>query len=372
MALKLTEWTMEEQEQLIEFMTGNSWPYHGLEHPVRELIEKTITEGGYKSDRVRTFWLENEEGNQIGLIKIYDLQDEIPLFDLRIAGPYRGKGYGPQALRLMTEFVFSLPDEKVRLEGNTRHDNFAMRKAFERAGFVKEAHIRNGWFSPKENRYYDAVTYGITREDWEAGTTTPVHWEDSSRQEVPSFNPVLLDFPDQFESERLLIRAPKREDASQTYEAMLHSQEALRNWMPFARQKPVLEQVEANLIQAVADFQLRKDLRLHFFLKETGEFIGSSGLHRFDWNVRKFEVGYWVDSRFEGKGYVSEAVDRITRFAFEELKANRVEIRCDTENVRSRAVAERLGFDLEGILRKESLSVTGSLRDTCIYAKVKG
>ncbi|WP_088006128.1 GNAT family N-acetyltransferase [Indiicoccus explosivorum] len=373
MALKLTEWTMEEQEQLIEFMTGNSWPYHGYEHPVRELIEKTIGEGGYKSDQVQTFWLENEKGEQVGLVKIYDLQDEIPLFDLRIAGPYRGKGYGPKALRLMTDYVFSLPDRKIRLEGNTRHDNFAMRKAFERAGFVKEAHIRKGWFSPNENKYYDAVTYGITREDWEAGTTTPVRWEDKEADRKAPFNPVLFDFPEAFESERLVIRAPRREDAPQVFEAILHSHEALRNWMPFAQNKPDAGQVEANLVQAAADFQLRKDLRLHFFLKDTGEFVGSSGLHRFDWTVRKFEVGYWVDSRYEGKGYVSEAVGRIAQFAFEDLGANRVEIRCDTENVRSRAVAERLGFDLEGILRKDSLSITGEgLRDTCIYAKVKG
>ena len=41
-----------------------------------------------------------------------------------------------------------------------------MRKTFERAGFVKEAHLRNAWFSPKENSYYDAMTYGITREDF--------------------------------------------------------------------------------------------------------------------------------------------------------------------------------------------------------------
>ena len=90
----------------------------------------------------------------------------------------RGYGYGPKALRLVAEYVFDLPEQKIRLEGHTRQDNVAMRKTFERAGFVKEAHLRNAWFSPKENSYYDAVTYGITREDFMGGTTTPVIWED--------------------------------------------------------------------------------------------------------------------------------------------------------------------------------------------------
>lgn len=371
--MKLTEWTMEEQEQLIHFMMTNSWPFHGHEHPVRTLIQKTIEEGGYQSDQVTTFWIENEEGNQVGLVKIFDLQDEIPLFDLRIADPFRGKGYGPKALKMVADFVFSLPERKIRLEGNTRHDNFAMRKAFERTGFVKEAHMRQAWFSPKENRYYDAVTYGMTREDWQAGIITPVVWDDSVELiKKKVFNPLLLDFPEQFESERLLIRAARRTDAPVSYEAVVHSLSALRPWMPFAQKEPDLEQIESNLIEAEANFRLRKDLRLHFFSKETGKFIGSSGLHRIDWEVRKFEIGYWVDSRYEGQGYVSEAVDRISRFAFEELAANRIEIRCDTENVRSRAVAERLDFQLEGILRNDSMSKIGNkLRDTCIYSKIK-
>ena len=59
-----------------------------------------------------------------------------------------------------------------------------MRKTFERAGFVKEAHLRKAWFSPKENSYYDAVTYGITSEDFTGGTTTPVIWEDGEKSRV--------------------------------------------------------------------------------------------------------------------------------------------------------------------------------------------
>ncbi|ANU12103.1 ribosomal protein N-acetyltransferase [Planococcus antarcticus DSM 14505] len=371
--MKLTEWTMEEQEQLIHFMTTNSWPFHGHEHPVRALIEKTIEEGGYKSDQVTTFWIENEENQQVGLVKIFDLQDDIPLFDLRIADPYRSKGYGPKALKMVADFVFSLPEKKIRLEGNTRHDNFAMRKAFERTGFVKEAHLRQAWFSPRENRYYDAVIYGMTREDWQAGITTPVLWDDAVIEtKEPPFNPVLLDFPEEFESERLLIRAPRREDAKASYEAVMHSLEAFRPWLPFAQQKPDLSETEATLIEAAANFKLRKDLRLHFFLKETGQFIGSTGLHRIDWEVRKFEIGYWIDSRFEGKGFATEAVERITRFAFEELGANRVEIRCDPDNVRSRAVANRLHFELEGTLRNDAVSRVGNkLRDTCVYAKIR-
>lgn len=369
--MHLQEWTMEEQEQLIHFMTTNTWPYHGNSHPGRELIEKAIEEGGYESDEVKTFWVENDEGDKVGIVKIYDLQDDIPLFDLRIADRYRGHGYGPKSLRLVAEFVFGLSEKKIRLEGHTRQDNLAMRKTFERAGFVKEAHLRKAWFSPKGNSYYDAVTYGMTREDFLEGTTTPVVWEDGNEPKDAKSFLTIPSFPNSFESERLVIRAPEIGDALDAWNAIKNSLPALKKWMPWAQHEPILHETEESLREAVADFVTRKDLRLHIFLKETGEFIGSSGLHRIDWKIPKFEIGYWLDTTYEGNGYMTEAVERITKFAFEHLGARRVEIRCDEENEKSRKIAERLAFNLEGTLKQDSLSADGnSLRNTCIYAKI--
>ncbi len=369
--MRLQEWTMEEQEQLIHFMTTNSWPFHGNSDPARELIEKAIEEGGYESDEVKTFWVENDELDKVGIVKIHDLQDDIPLFDLRIADMSRGYGYGPKALRLVAEYVFGLHGKKIRLEGHTRQDNLAMRKTFERAGFVKEAHLRNAWFSPKENSYYDAVTYGITREDFDAGTTTPVVWEDGEKERVASTSPRIPDFTESFESERLIIRAPKLGDALDVWNAQRNSWAALREWMLWAQKEPELYETEENLRKAVADFITRQDLRFHLYSKETGEFVGASGLHGINWSIPKFEIGYWLATDFEGNGYITEAVQRIEKFAFEQLGARRVEIRCDEENVKSRSVAERAGFIHEGTLRQDSLSADGNnLRNTCIYAKI--
>lgn len=372
--MRLQEWTMEEQEQLIHFMTENTWPYHGHSHPGRDIIEKSIEEGGYESDDVKTFWVENENEQKVGIVKIHDLQDEIPLFDLRIADESRGYGYGPRALRLVAEYVFNLKERKIRLEGHTRQDNLAMRKTFERAGFVKEAHLRNAWFSPKENSYYDAVTYGITRGDFDEGTTTPVVWEDDDKgQKAGSVLKLQIpEIPDSFESERLIIRAPELDDAVDVWNAIRNSHSALREWMPFAQGSPELEDTIESLRQSIADFIVRKDLRLHVYLKESGEFVGSSGLHRINWSIPKFEIGYWLNTKFEGHGYMTEAVSRIAQFAFDDLGARRVEIQCDEENIKSRTVAERADFILEGTLKHDSLSVDGkSLRNTCIYAKIK-
>lgn len=185
-------------------------------------------------------------------------------------------------------------------------------------------------------------------------------------------NPILIDFPSEFETERLLIRMPKPGDGKAVYESKEASINELLPWMPWAHVEDREEDAEIRIREAYVKFLTREDLRLLVFHKDTGELIANSGLHRIDWDVRKFEIGYWIDSRHSGKGYMTEAVQAIADFAFTELHANRVEIRCDVKNVKSRAVAERIGFELEGILRKDSLDVYGKeLRDTCVYAKVR-
>ena len=71
-----------------------------------------------------------------------------------------------------------------------------------------------------------------------------------------------------------------------------------------------------------------------------------------------------------GRGYVSEATQALAKLAFDELGAARVELRMDDDNERSWRVAERLGFELEGVLRAESRDNGGNLRDTRVYAMV--
>ncbi|MFC7373484.1 GNAT family N-acetyltransferase [Fictibacillus iocasae] len=184
-------------------------------------------------------------------------------------------------------------------------------------------------------------------------------------------NPILLDFPTEFETERLLVRCPQPGDGKAVYEAILSSLPELKPWLPFAHIDQSADDVEANIRGAHVKFLQREDLRMLVFLKETGEFVASTGLHRMDWDVRKFEIGYWQDTRHSGKGYMVEAVKGLEQFAVHELKARRLEVRCDTRNARSIAIPEKLGYTLEGTLRSDSFAVgTDELRDTHIFAKV--
>ena len=111
-------------------------------------------------------------------------------------------------------------------------------------------------------------------------------------------NPVLLDFPNEFHTERLLIRMPKPGDGKQVYKSITFSINELRPWLPFAQHDQSEEETEFNIRKSHAQFIMREDLRLLIFLKESNQFIGSSGLHHPNWDIPKFEIGYWIDSRF--------------------------------------------------------------------------
>ena len=184
-------------------------------------------------------------------------------------------------------------------------------------------------------------------------------------------NPILLDFPDSFDTERLTIRSPMPGDGVELQAAVAESIDDLRPWLPWAREVPTVEEEEITVRKGRARFLAREDLWFLLFLKGTHTLVGGSGMHRINWDVPSFEIGYFVRSRFAGQGYISEAVRGITRFAFGTLGARRVEIHCDARNERSKRVAERVGFELEAKLHNHDLDMDGGLRDTLIYVRLE-
>jgi RimJ/RimL family protein N-acetyltransferase len=185
-------------------------------------------------------------------------------------------------------------------------------------------------------------------------------------------NPAMLDFPDCFETERLVIRAARPEDAPAVHQSIVESWDRLRVWMPWASgdQPQSLEKTAEVMRRFASRWTSREDLAMLVLLKD-GSHIAGSGLHRINWAVPKFEIGYWLRTGYERQGYMTEAVAGITNFAFVHLGAKRVEIRCDALNERSAAIPRRLGFEQEACLRNDDRDhYSGELRDTLIFARL--
>ncbi|CAF1139996.1 unnamed protein product [Adineta ricciae] len=84
------------------------------------------------------------------------------------------------------------------------------------------------------------------------------------------------------------------------------------------------------------------------------------------------DFGYWLDESFQGQGLMTAAVEALTKFAFEQWNANRVEIHCGDSNLRSRGIPERLGFCNEGISSKyPPIELNGRLVQSIVYSKIR-
>ena len=189
-------------------------------------------------------------------------------------------------------------------------------------------------------------------------------------------DPLLVHVPERIVTARLIVRCAQPGDGAALNAAVCDSLDALRSYVPWAGSVPTLADSEAVCRKAQARFRLREDLMMLIFERGAagveGELLGGNGLHRMDWKARRFEIGYWRRSGREGRGIATEAVHTMARLAFDELQAQRVELRIDKLNRASWRVAERCGFTLEGVLRSESLAPDGTWRDMRVYSKVRG
>ncbi|ARE76152.1 MULTISPECIES: GNAT family N-acetyltransferase [unclassified Streptomyces] len=165
-----------EADDLVAFLTGDTWPFHGSPVVAPDRARQWAADGRFDNEETRSFWIAGG-GETLGLIRLMDLGDGTPVFDLRIRSRYRGQGIGPRALTWLTGHLFTELPLIRRIEGTTRQDNGAMRRTFLRCGYVKEAHYREGWPSD-DGTVHDAVGYAILRRDWTTGTTTSPAWDD--------------------------------------------------------------------------------------------------------------------------------------------------------------------------------------------------
>jgi RimJ/RimL family protein N-acetyltransferase len=178
--------------------------------------------------------------------------------------------------------------------------------------------------------------------------------------------------PGELLTPRLLLRAPRPEDAGAVFEAVRESFVELNRWMPWAASTPTPDDARDFCARSAVQRQEETACNLLMIDQATGVLVGATGYPRLDWNVPSFEIGYWCRASQVGRGYVSESTSALADHAFRALGAHRVELRMDDRNERSFAVAERLGFALEGVLRNHVRDHHGALRDTRVYALVSG
>jgi RimJ/RimL family protein N-acetyltransferase len=157
-------------------------------------------------------------------------------------------------------------------------------------------------------------------------------------------------------TERLVIRCWEPVDAVLAKDAIDSSLEHLREWMPWAHAEPTTLEQKVQLLRLFRGrFDLDQDAVYGIFDRDERRAVGGTGLHP-RVGEGATEIGYWIRADSTGRGFASESTAALTRVGFEIAGFERIEIRCDPENVRSAAIPSRLGYVHEATLR-------GRLRD---------
>jgi ribosomal-protein-serine acetyltransferase len=181
---------------------------------------------------------------------------------------------------------------------------------------------------------------------------------------------LLLDVPELVESERLTIEATRPGRGAGISAAVAESFAELRRWMPWAKEPQSPEDSEGHCHVMRARWFAREELDYCFVRRSDGLLVGKGGLHTIDWSLPRFEIGYWIRTSCARQGYATEATLALARMARSALGAVRIEITSDARNAASRRVAEKAGFELEGIRLRSRRDVSGEVADSCMYARV--
>lgn len=145
------------------------------------------------------------------------------------------------------------------------------------------------------------------------------------------------------------LRGFRKTDAPELFALVDAERARLRQWMAWLDQTTELSAIREFIAASRSAGRTGAALRLAIAAQE--QIVGVIGLGRIDPVNRSAFVGYWIAAAHEGRGLITAAVAAVCSFGFGKLGLERIELEAATNNLRSRAVAERLGFTHEGTKR---------------------
>lgn len=166
-------------------------------------------------------------------------------------------------------------------------------------------------------------------------------------------------------TDRLKLRPLSKDDAKDMFEYT--SQEASTKYLSWNPHSDI-EQTVSFLKEVELKYgTIHSEYSWGIELIETKKMIGVIKLFDISSASRRAEVSYILNSNFQGKGYINEAIAAVLDFSFNEMKLIRVQARCSTDNSASEKVMQKAQMTFEGILKKYWI-LKGEIKDVALYA----
>ena len=124
----------------------------------------------------------------------------------------------------------------------------------------------------------------------------------------------------------------------------------LRRWLPWLDYTTSVDDTRSFITEQLHRFARGEAIHVSIFFN--GSVVGVAGFDQIDATNRIGYIGYWLASAYNGQGIMTKVVSDLVSLARNELQLQKVDIRCASENQKSRAIPERLGFTHEGTLKR--------------------
>ncbi|XXM70792.1 GNAT family N-acetyltransferase [Lysinibacillus sphaericus] len=157
--------------------------------------------------------------------------------------------------------------------------------------------------------------------------------------------------------------------AEEVYELVDGNREHLKEWLGWVNNIKSAEDYRGTIIPIwLKQFADNNGFNAGIYFQ--GKLIGMISFHFINWKTKHTSIGYYLGKEAEGKGIITTCVKTLLRYAFEDLKLNKVEIQCAEENTKSRKIPERLGFKLEGVSRDAEF-INDHYHDVVTYSMLR-
>ncbi|WP_062465035.1 GNAT family N-acetyltransferase [Demequina soli] len=261
-----------------------------------------------------------------------------------IAAAHEGRGLVTEAVVAQTAVALLYAGAR-RVEIYHAPENVRSEAVPRRAGFTHEGLADADEHGPAAERWVADVAT-LTRDPLASAPLPTLRDADGATLAWP-----VWDVPARVETERLVIRRFRPEDAPEVSRVIAANREHLVRHLAWAKDEPKTpEQRAAKIALNIAHHEAGIEFLMGMFDRDGGAYLGSIGLHPLD-DRPGLEIGYWIDAEHEGRGLVSEAAAALTRVGLAYAGAETVEIFHRPSNARSEAVPRRLGFADAGLTR---------------------
>ena len=182
----------------------------------------------------------------------------------------------------------------------------------------------------------------------------------------------MIELPLVLKGPRIELRTlePTFENSKMIYKAVEDSRAHIAEWLPWAELEAYNRPEETFAFLKEKNEGRKNGTAFSFGIFFENEYVGNIDIGNISDRNKHGYIGYWLAKDATGKGIIREAMKFIEKAVFE-AGLNKIQIECNSKNVRSANVAQKLGYHLDGELRDDRIMKDGSFSNTIVFSKLK-